>query len=116
MSYVAPNATAIKEKSIVINFDLYSERKCELEKIDKIGNVKKILRFIKQIGRCQDNSELHEFLKANNSCDMSNSEYQDLVPEGLKVYEVWHKKGLGMRVFYTRISNVFYPILFLGNH
>lgn len=114
--FVPKNPTAFPDSSIVIDFNFYNDKKCELEKMSKVGLVKKILRFIKQVGQCQDTSELQELLKAHNSCDMSSSEFQGLVPDGLKAYEVWHGKHIPERIIYTRSGTVFFPVLFLQNH
>lgn len=114
--FVPPGATIIPESSIRIDFMYYNDKQCELEMMSKVGLVKKILRFIKQVGQCQDGSELHELLKANDSCDMSSSKFQKMVPVGLKVYEIWHNHHTGERVIYTKSANIFYPVLFLQNH
>jgi len=114
--FVPRGATVIPDSSIAIDFILYNDKKCELERMSKVGLVKKILRTVKQVGQCQDISELHELLKAHNSCDMSSSEFQKMVPEGLKAYELWHKKHSAERIIYTKTGNVFYPILFLQNN
>lgn len=115
--FVPSGVTSIPESSIVISFKYYNDKKCELEKMYKPALIKKILRFIKQVGQCQDVSELNYLLKAHNSCDMSSSEFQRMVSEeGLKAYAVWHKKHTGERIIYTKSGSVFYPILFLQNH
>lgn len=114
--YVPYHSTSVADSTIVIDFGYYNDQKCELEKISKTGVVKKMLRFIKQVGQCQEGSELQQLLKSHNSCDMSLSSYQKLAPEGLKIYEVWHKKNCAERIFYSRAGSTFYPILFLQTH
>jgi len=116
--FVPEKATVTRDSSIVINFDYYNNKKSELEKINKPGLLRKFLRFIIQVGQCQDITELKNFLKAHNTCDMSSSKFQKLLPKdiGLKIYEVWHGKHTGERIFYTRAGFTFYPVLFLQNH
>jgi len=116
--YVPFNATTTSSKKILIDFQYYKDKKCELEKFSKPGKVRKILRFIMKVGRCQDNSELHEYLKGSNVQDMSKDEYfQNFSPfSDSKVYEVWHKRHTPERVLFITIGNTFYPILFLRNH
>lgn len=120
--YVPRNATpkvkntAVPESSIVIDFCFYKDKKCELQQISQSGIVKKILRFIKQVGQCKDGDELVDLLKANNSCDITDSHYTALSPQGMKLYEVWHKHGCGERVFFSYAGNVFYPVVFLLRH
>lgn len=114
--YVPYSASVIPDSKIKIDFAYYNDRECELEKMTKAVLIKKILRFIKQVGQCQDGSELMNLLKAHNSCDMSSSRFQQMVPDGLNVYEIWHKKNTSERVLYTMAGSNFYPVLFLQSH
>jgi len=114
--YIPYSASIIPDSKIKIDFAYYNDKECELEKMSKVGLVRKILKFIKQVGQCQDGSELLRLLKAQNSYDMSTSRFQKMVPEGLKVYEIWHSKHTSERVFYTMTGSNFYPVLFLQNH
>lgn len=114
--FIPYNAGLIPDSKIKIDFAYYNDKECKLDKMSKVGLVKKILKFIKQVGQCQDSSELFRLLKAQNSQDMSSSRFQKMVPEGLKVYEIWHGKNTSERVLYTITGSNFYPVLFLQNH
>jgi len=116
--YVPFGASVAESASIVIDFQYYKDSKCEIKKFLKAGEVRKILKFIMEVGKCMDNDELHEYLKGSNVQDMSDdSYYQSLSPsKEMKIYEVWHDRHVAERIFFTRAGNVFYPVVFLYSH
>ncbi len=119
--FVPKNATAIVSsisEKVLIDFQYYRSDKCELKKISKRGIIVKILKFIMNVGKCQDNSELFEHLKANCAQDMSDSQYQSLLPSDtdMRIYEVWHGLHVPERIYYTRAGSTFYPVLFVNKH
>ena len=120
--YVPPNAvpkvrnTTVSEESIVIDFCFYKDNRCELDQMTKASLIRKIMKFIKKIGQCMDGDELIELLKANNSCDITESRYSGWAPSNMKLYEVWHMHNCGERIFFSYTGNVFYPVVFLLRH